>query len=49
MAGIDFPITVSEVSKMHEDGDTVSLLFSYECLILMPHILCVVSCFLVHL
>lgn len=33
MATIDFPLTISEMSKMREDGDTVSLFFSYGCIV----------------
>lgn len=32
MTGISFPITISEMSKMHEDGDIISLYFSRGCL-----------------
>lgn len=33
MTGISFPITISEMSKMHEDGDIISLYFSRGCLV----------------
>ena len=32
MATIDFPLSISEMTKMREDGDIVSLSFSYGCI-----------------
>ena len=32
MATIDFPLNISEMTKMREDGDIVSLSFSYGCI-----------------
>lgn len=33
MATIDFPLSISEMTKMHEDGDAISLFFSYGCIV----------------
>ncbi len=33
MATIDFSLTIPEMSKTREDGDVVSLVFSYACII----------------
>jgi len=32
MSTIDFPLSISEMTKMREDGDIVSLSFSYGCI-----------------
>ncbi len=32
MATVDFPLAISEITKMREDGDIVSLIFSYGCI-----------------